>query len=86
MAAAFLRRLHDSSHGEVPIVKPCEEDTTEWKVWNMGREMSADWCVIQKCLTDSYELTKMMRCGGFVLVFFGIVLAGFLSQDRSLTR
>ena len=26
--------------------------------------MSDDWCVIQKCLTESYELTKMTRCRG----------------------
>ena len=53
VAAALRRRLHDSSHGEVPIVKPCDVETTEWNVWKVGREMRADWCVIQKCLTLS---------------------------------
>ena len=40
--AAFLRALQDSSHGDVPIVKPSELETTVWKVCKVGREMSAD--------------------------------------------
>lgn len=27
-AAAFRRRLQESSHGEVPMVKPCEDERT----------------------------------------------------------
>lgn len=53
VAAAFRLALQDSSQGDVPIVKPCEEETTEWKVWKRGREIKADWFVTQKCLTES---------------------------------
>lgn len=42
VAAAFRRCLQDSSHGDVPIVKPCELETTVWNVWSVGREMRAD--------------------------------------------
>jgi len=48
VAAAFLRRLHDSSQGEVPIVKFAESETRVWKVWSVGREIKALWFVIQK--------------------------------------
>jgi hypothetical protein len=58
VAAALRRFLHDSSQGEVPMVKPWEEETTLWKVWSMGREMSADWLVIQRWRTESKELAK----------------------------
>jgi hypothetical protein len=63
VAAALRRFLHDSSHGEVPIVNPCEEETTVWKVCNVGREMRADWFVIQRWRTESKELAKMILCG-----------------------
>ena len=53
VAAALRRFLQESSHGDVPIVNPCDEDTTEWNVWKVGREMSVDWWVIQKYLTAS---------------------------------
>lgn len=42
VAAALRRALHDSSHGDVPMVNPSEEDTTVWKVCSMGREISDD--------------------------------------------
>lgn len=57
--AALRRRLQDSSQGEVPMVKPCDVETTEWNVWKVGREMRLDWLVIQKWRTVSYELTKI---------------------------
>lgn len=58
MAAARRRDLHEASQGEVPIVKPCEEETTVWKVWRVGREMREDWCVIQRWRTESKLLAK----------------------------
>ena len=61
VAAALRRRLHDSSQGDVPIVKPCELDTTVWKVCSVGLEIRADWFVIQKCLTELNEFAKTMR-------------------------
>ena len=61
VAAALRRRLHDSSHGEVPMVKPCELETTLWKVWKVGRDTRADWSLIQSCRTESKELAKIMR-------------------------
>lgn len=61
VAAAFRRRLQDSSQGEVPMVKPWELDTTLWKVWKVGREMRADWSLIHSCFTDSKLLAKTMR-------------------------
>lgn len=48
MAAAFRRRLQDSSQGDVPIVKFEEEETMVWKVWRVGRDIRALWWVIQK--------------------------------------
>src|SRR5690242_21015696 len=63
VAAALRRFLHDSTQGDVPIVKPWEADTTLWKVWSMGREMRADWFVIQRCRTDSKELAKTILFG-----------------------
>ena len=32
VAAALRRYLQEASQGEVPIVKPWEEETTVWKV------------------------------------------------------
>lgn len=42
VAAAFRRCLQDSSHGEVPIVKPWDVEITLWKVCSVGLEMRAD--------------------------------------------
>ena len=42
VAAALRRRLQESSHGDVPIVKFAESETKVWKVWRVGREMRAD--------------------------------------------
>lgn len=61
-AAAFRRALHDSSHGEVPIVKPCEDERTLWKVCNFGRDMRLDWLLIQSCLIDSKLFATTNRC------------------------
>ena len=58
VAAALRRRLHDSSQGEVPMVKFAESETTVWKVCSLGREISADWLVIQMCRTESKVLAK----------------------------
>jgi hypothetical protein len=58
VAAALRRFLHDSSQGEVPIVKPWDEETTVWNVCSMGREMRADWFVIQRWRTESKEFAK----------------------------
>lgn len=54
--------LQDSSQGEVPIVNPCDEETTVWKVWSVGREMRADWFVIQRWRTESKEFAKTILC------------------------
>lgn len=62
MAAALRRRLQESSHGDVPMVKFAESETRVWKVWSVGREMRADWWVIQKCLTDWKEFAKTILC------------------------
>jgi hypothetical protein len=62
VAAAFRRCLQDSSHGDVPIVKPWELETTLWKVCRVGREIRADWLVIQRWRTDSKELANTIRC------------------------
>jgi len=43
------------------MVKPWELDTTVWKVWRVGREIRADWLVIQRWRTDSKELAKTIR-------------------------
>jgi hypothetical protein len=61
VAAAFRRCLQLSSHGEVPIVKPCELDTTLWKVCRVGRDIRADWLVIQRCLMESKLFAKTIR-------------------------
>jgi hypothetical protein len=58
VAAALRRRLQDSSHGEVPIVKPWLLETTLWKVWKVGREMRADCSLSQSCFTDSKLFAK----------------------------
>lgn len=58
VAAALRRALHDSSHGEVPIVNPSEDETTVWKVCRVGREINDDWFVIHSVLTASKELAK----------------------------
>jgi len=58
VAAAFLRALQDSSHGDVPIVNPSDEDTTVWKVCRVGREIREDWWVIHSVFTESNELAK----------------------------
>jgi len=42
VAAAFLRFLQDSSHGEVPMVKAADAETTVWKVCSVGLEIRAD--------------------------------------------
>ena len=64
MAAARRRALQLGSQGEVPIVKPWEEETTVWKVWRVGREMRADWWVIQRWRTEEKVLAKTMRWYG----------------------
>lgn len=43
------------------MVKPCELDTTLWKVWKVGLETRADWSLIQSWRTESNELAKTMR-------------------------
>src|SRR6478609_8112571 len=40
------------------MVKPWEEETTVLKVCRVGREISADWCVIQKWRTESKVFAK----------------------------
>lgn len=62
VAAAFLLCLQDSSHGDVPMVKPCEVDTTLWKVYNSGREIKEDWLLIHNSFTDSKVFAKTIRC------------------------
>ena len=59
VAAAFRRCLHESSHGDVPIVKPWELDTTVWNVWKVGRDIRADWLLIHRVLTESKVFAKM---------------------------
>ena len=60
--ATLRRRLQDSSHGDVPTVKPCDDETTEWKVWNIGLDIRADWFVIQICLMLSNVFATTTRC------------------------
>jgi hypothetical protein len=43
------------------MVKPWEEETTVWKVCSVGREIRADWCVIQKWRTESKVFAKTIR-------------------------
>ena len=62
VAAAFRRCLQLSSHGDVPIVKPWDEETTVWNVCYVGREINADWFVIQRWRTESKVFANMIRC------------------------
>jgi hypothetical protein len=43
-------------------VKPCELDTTVWKVCRVGREIKADWLVIQRWRTESKVFANTIRC------------------------
>ena len=56
MAAALLLFLQDSSQGEVPIVKLWLEETTSWKVYNLGLDTMEAEFVIQSLEIASYEL------------------------------
>lgn len=56
VAAALRARLTESFHGEVPSVKTPGAETTLWKVHVFGREIRADWFLIQSSRTDSNEL------------------------------
>ena len=53
-------------------MKPWDEDTTSWKVCSLGREINADWLLIQICFTLSY-------------VFANTILYGFLSDQELLS-
>lgn len=44
------------------MVKVELSDTILWNVCNFGREIRADWLVIQKCLTESNEFAKTILC------------------------
>jgi hypothetical protein len=51
-----------SFQGDVPRVKtPCDVETTSWKVQKRGREIMADWFLIQRSLTVSKEFAYMIR-------------------------
>jgi hypothetical protein len=44
------------------MVNPCELDTTVWNVWRVGREIRADWLVIQRWRTESNVFANTIRC------------------------
>lgn len=48
------------------MVKPAELETSVWNVWSLGREISAAWLVIHRCLTESKEFAKTILCNSTI--------------------
>lgn len=86
VAAALRRCLHDSSHGDVPMVKPCELDTTVWKVCSVGREIRADWLLIQSCFTESNVFAKTILWWFAAVNLDGHAERGFLEFTHPVSH
>lgn len=58
-ALRLLRQL--SSHGELPMVNPCVDEMSPWKVYNLGRSISPWEFETRIFLQSSKELTTTAR-------------------------
>ena len=59
--AAFRLFRQLSSHGELPIVKPCVDEMTPWKVYSFGRSIKPCEFDTNIFLQSSKELTITAR-------------------------